>query len=249
MKTYRLYKYTPVSTRSLSIISTGKVWYAKPSSFNDPFDCGLDLCEDMSIDEKVQVLRVEMEREGWSPEKVTQQLQNMFTEYGELNQIDTLNIEKLTASIHQKRNDTGILSLSGTPESILMWSHYADQHRGICIEFTVPESISVHKVSYSQMPPRFTLHDIYVKRNEECLSLFTTKHKHWQYEKEYRVILRGGGDILHNIPGPITGVIFGLRTSPDDEALVRKMVTGLDGVSFRRCTREKGKFGVVLKNA
>ena len=57
------------------------------------------------------------------------------------------------------------------------------------------------------------------------------------------------GDILHDIPGPITGVVFGLRTSPDDESLVRKVAIELDGVRFRRCTREVGKFGVVLNNA
>lgn len=248
MKGYHLYKYTPISTRSLSIISSRKVWYAKPRTFNDPFDCGLDLCGDITIEEKIQVLRAEMEREDWSAEKITQQLQHSFAANGELNQTATQNIEKLTTDIHQKRDVVGILSLSRTPRSILMWSHYADQHRGMCIEFTIPVSPSLHEVSYSQTVPRFTLHDIFVKSNAEILSLFTTKHKHWRYEKEYRVIL-DRGDILHDIPGPITGVVFGLKTSPNDESLVRKVAMGLDVKYWRRCAREVGKFGVVLKKA
>jgi hypothetical protein len=246
---YRLYKYTPILTRTLSIISTGKVWYTKPRGFNDPFDCGLDLFGDIPIEEKIQVLRAKMERDGWSPEKITQQLRHSFNAKGELNQIAMRNIERLTEAIQQRRNDVGILSLSRTPQSVLMWSHYADQHKGICLEFAVPVSPSLHEVSYSKMAPRFTLHDIHVKRDAEIIfPFFTTKHKDWRYEKEYRVIL-DRGDILHDIPGPITAIVFGLRTSPVDESLVRKVATGLDGVRFCRCTREVGKFGVVLNNA
>lgn len=248
MKNYRLYKYLPISTRSLSIISSGKVWYAKPKSFNDPFDCGLDLCGDMTTEEKIQVLGAEMKRAGWSQNKVTQQLQLSFTQNGELNQTATQNIIKLTDAIHQKRDSWGILSLSSTPRSVLMWSHYAAQHKGICIEFTVPMSESIHEVTYSSKVPCFTLHDIYVKRNAEFISLFITKHIHWKYEKEYRVLL-DRGDILHDIPGPITAVIFGLNTPPVDEALVRKVADGLGNVRLRRCKREAGRFGVRIEKA
>ena len=32
-------------------------------------------------------------------------------------------------------NNIGIFSLSKVPDNILMWSHYADSHKGIVLEF------------------------------------------------------------------------------------------------------------------
>lgn len=248
MKTLYLYKYLPVSTRTLGIIDTRKIWYAKPAGFNDPFDCGLDLCDDMKIEEKIQVLRVQMERQGWSARKITEQLEHSFTPKGELNDTAANNILKLTAAIYKNRDNTGVLSLSRTCKSILMWSHYATEHRGICIEFAVPMSDSLHKVTYSAIVPRYTLHDIFVERNSEILLLFTTKHTHWRYEKEYRIIL-DRGDILHDIPGRITSIIFGLKTLPDDESIVRKVASGLKGVRFRKCGRIENKFSIKMEHA
>lgn len=189
-----------------------------------------------------------MERERWPADKITKELKRSFTSDSELNDVAAKNMVKLTAAIHAKRDGMGILPLSRTPRSILMWSHYADQHRGICVEFSIPVSASLLQVLYSQNAPRFTLHDILVKRNAEILALFTTKHQHWRYEQEYRVIL-DQGDILHDVPGPITAVVFGLRTVPDDESLVRRVASGIDGVKFRRCTREPGRFGVRIEAA
>lgn len=248
MKIMHLYKYLPISTRTLGVIASNKIWYTKPGSFNDPFDCGLDLWDDMTIEDKIEVLRVQMEREGWSPSKITEQLQHSFTPKGDLNAIAANNIRKLTAAIHKNRDNTGVLSLSRTCKSILMWSHYATEHRGICIEFAVPVSDSLHKVTYSYDVPRYTLNDIFVKRNSEILLLFTTKHKHWRYENEYRIILNKG-DILHDIPGPITSIIFGLKTPPDDETLVRKAASYVKGIHFRKCSRAVGKFSVKIVNA
>lgn len=244
----KLYKYTHISTRSLSILSTGKAWYAKPKSFNDPFDCGVDICEDNSDDTK-QILITSMENQGLSSEMIAGCLQNALTATGALTQTGKDIIGRMKAGIHQNRDNVGILSLSLTPENILMWSHYADQHKGMCIEFEVPVYPSLHEVTYPPKAPRFSLYDIFVNGQAgESLSLLKTKHEDWRYEKEYRQIVENG-DNLYDIPGPITGVVFGLRTSAADESMVRKVAIGLDDEHFRRCHREGTQFGVVLKRA
>jgi hypothetical protein len=50
----------------------------------------------------------------------------------------------------RKTHATGVLSLSARFDSPLMWSHYADQHRGVCVEYDVSEltSTDLHEVSY-----------------------------------------------------------------------------------------------------
>lgn len=38
-----LYKYTSINENSLSILIKEEFWFAKPSTFNDPLDCGISL--------------------------------------------------------------------------------------------------------------------------------------------------------------------------------------------------------------
>lgn len=224
--------------------------YAKAACFNDPFDCGIDLCDDITKVEKIQVLKAKMKKDGWSDDKITKQLLSSITPKGELNEVAEKNIRQLTSDAHKFRDNMGILSLSKTCTSILMWAHYAEKHKGICIEFTVPVSDALHTVTYSTDMPRVTLHDIYVMHDRQILmNLFTTKHKHWKYEKECRIIL-DKGDILHNIPGNISSIIFGLKTPSEDESIVRKVASSsLKNVKFRKCTSIKGKYSVKIENA
>ena len=35
----RLYKYTALNARAIAALATEKLWFANPSTFNDPFDC------------------------------------------------------------------------------------------------------------------------------------------------------------------------------------------------------------------
>ena len=246
-KTLQLYKYLPISTRSLGILTSGKIWHSKPAKFNDPFDCGLDLSETMKIEEKIQVLRARMQREGWSNEKITNQLQHSFTPDGELNEIAEGNLQKMAGDIHHNRDNVGILSLSAVCNSVLMWSHYSTEHRGMCIEFNVPVTDSLHEINYSPKMPKYTLYDLLIQPNPDAvLRLFTTKHEDWHYEKEFRIVL-DRGDILHDLPGPITAIVFGLRTPPEDETVVRRVAGA--GIMFKRCRRATDRFAVEIEDA
>ncbi|NWM74602.1 DUF2971 domain-containing protein, partial [Escherichia coli] len=49
-----------------------------------------------------------------------------------------------------RRYDKGVFSLAERANCPLMWSHYGDQHRGLCLGYSVPEAATddVHKISY-----------------------------------------------------------------------------------------------------
>src|SRR3954471_5525958 len=49
--------------------------------------------------------------------------------------------------LDQELGTRGVLSLSERWNSVLMWSHYADNHRGVCIEFDLAEG------SYPSLQP------------------------------------------------------------------------------------------------
>ena len=75
----------------------------------------------------------------------------------------------------------GILCFSKTWTNPVLWGHYADKHRGICLGFEVPSSV-LHKVEYvdSRFPRPDVLDEAFMQK------LLFTKFSHWQYEQEYR---------------------------------------------------------------
>lgn len=116
----------------------------------------------------------------------------------------------------------------------LLWSHYADSHRGIAIEFDAScaafnESQAVVYQSeypvFSDVSRHFNLHQL------ERASLLV-KSKIWEYEEESRLISspRGqpeeslvGVDHIYRFPAEaLTGVIFGCQASAEARALVRE---------------------------
>lgn len=75
----------------------------------------------------------------------------------------------------------GILCFSSTWKNPVLWSHYADRHRGVCLGFDIPRGI-LEPVSY--VDTRVTQPQVLDEAFMKCL-LFT-KFVHWAYEQEYR---------------------------------------------------------------
>lgn len=86
-------------------------------------------------------------------------------------------------------------------KSPLMWGHYAHNDQGVCIEFEYEklpklEDIYSSEVSYVTKVPFVNIprpircgeNDIrnLILENQEAF--FFTKHKHWEYENEFRVV-------------------------------------------------------------
>ncbi len=78
-----------------------------------------------------------------------------------------------------------IVSLSRTWNSTLMWSHYADSHRGVVVGVKLSdprhEAIPVQYVSELSRPSGDN-------HAERAVAILGQKHEFWKYEKEYRVI-------------------------------------------------------------
>lgn len=90
----------------------------------------------------------------------------------------------LQAMKKELSTNRGILSFSKTWKNPVLWSHYADKHRGVCLGFEVPSS-NLSKVKYVDYRfPRPKMPDeVFMEK------LLTTKFKHWQYEREYRAFV------------------------------------------------------------
>ncbi len=119
-------------------------------------------------------------------------------------------LEGVRRDLQNDVDQAGVLSFSLVRDDILMWAHYADKHKGLCLEFDgsanyvfFGEAQPVHYRDYVPLP----LDEEPVKQMERVI---LTKAKHWKYEQEYRIVRPGEAYRFVEYPQELlTGVIFG----------------------------------------
>jgi hypothetical protein len=131
----------------------------------------------------------------------------------------------------------GVCCFSDTNENYVMWAHYADEYRGICVEYSthdlsdgLPDVFAV-RVQYDiQLPkPRY---EETPDRQGAAIKALSSKNSDWFYEREWRLLTKPNA---MDIPGalkiqgqnPVKGIYFGPRAKPD---VIADIMTALRGV-------------------
>jgi len=186
----RLYKYQPFSAPTLSNLAERKLWFSSPADFNDPLDCGLYL-----IDGEIRPADARRAFEyyrGHVPDPAAFQAR-----YAPNGQLTSEFLAELARGAQSGLNDIirdqrGVACFATTPSSLLLWAHYADGHRGFCLEFDTSADFfgKAHPVSYAANVPVLNAVDFLTDRPAEDLfeAIFLTKSKHWSYEEEWRLV-------------------------------------------------------------
>ena len=131
-----IYKYRKVDSgssgsieRVRDILVNNQLWLSRPSSFNDPFDMQARVIVKGTGKEIRDRYREIQKRLGVRYKEREKQLSKLMGKSHK-------EIEEDLTNTYKKHVDTmGVCSFAGDPRSILMWSHYAENHEGICIQF------------------------------------------------------------------------------------------------------------------
>jgi hypothetical protein len=272
----RLYKYREFSSLTLDLLVSDHVYYADPSTFNDPLDTQPSLKVDVAVDELQKILSRFIERrtkEEMSAAAKTirfsgpktmdhierhsrRQAEQLMTEisYNATDpEYDSDNVLPIYLGRHievelLRRYEKGIVSLAERATCPLMWSHYGEQHHGVCIGYSVPKRTAsdVHKVRYdgsrlveaSKVAAMLAGDDAARVQVDEAVLL--RKAGSWRYEREWRLIGRRG---LQNSPLELEEVIFGMRCKEPVKYAVVKALEGRAGqVRFYQMREVPGTF-------
>lgn len=145
----------------------------------------------------------------------------------------------------------GLYCLSSVRDNILMWSHYADQHRGYCLEFEATDHTymfgEAHPVSYSDDYPSVEFYT--VTSSEKVHLSFLSKYRGWSYEQEWRVVdTRNGPGLRSYPPELLRGVSFGLRMLDSDKTRIREWMKQREhSVKFYECRQDDRRFQIDIK--
>jgi hypothetical protein len=94
-------------------------------------------------------------------------------------------------AIEEQNKSEGIICFSKSFENPVLWSHYADSHRGICLGFDIPDADHhIFPVKYIDKPfkPNLEINGIsaVTSSSESVYKLYISKFNHWLYENEAR---------------------------------------------------------------
>ena len=137
---------------------------------------------------------------------------------------------KLENEMAKKLADTILVGcLAGDPKHRLMWSHYADSHKGFCIEYDarslIERDIPILPVFYSHERPLVPWDAVNNLKKQPDLTAtinmfwaLLTKDEVWKYENEWRVLLSANKPA--DVEVPITAIYLGAHIRPENKAII-----------------------------
>ncbi|MDP3230414.1 MAG: DUF2971 domain-containing protein [Acidovorax sp.] len=228
----KFYKYRSMADPSVvrwveRIVLHNELYFAAAKTFNDPFD--LRPVFSLTAPKAQQVKDFERLSKKFEPslnreQRRTQAKDAVKSSLGRKNIKKT---EELIQTEHARMitEDVGVYCVSAKRDDILMWSHYADYHKGICLEFDGEAKLMAHaqKVQYAQK--RVPIMTYYDDKETSMTKALLTKSQQWAYEEEWRLInFKKGPGTVEFRPKNLTGIILGALASADTVAAVKQWV-------------------------
>lgn len=249
---YRFKQWDSRSTFASVVESTLRL--ASPSTFNDPFDVRACITLDgWTMAEQRKYLFDNMREQGIAPSKRDLIASHMLA--------DGLLISELQAAFDKNIAEIGVCCFAGhsrSARSTLMWSHYAKEHTGVCLQYRTISAPSVlwraHAVEYVNDVLRIGWIDK-VARRDALYSALHRKSDAWAYEREHRIIFpdAAGRDLAFS-PRALTSVILGCKAPrvAEDEVVDMcraRVARGHPPVRLLRATMTRCSYGLTLRLA
>ncbi|MDN4607904.1 DUF2971 domain-containing protein [Sporosarcina highlanderae] len=218
-----LYKYSGIDKYSLANLSNDTAWFRNAAGFNDPYDSALSIgnrafyefqhkdvlvnelskifqtnTEEISkiisefpIEEGVEKLLEEHSPIGQSVDEFKGKFKKFIKETDEL-------LERHSTNISGSYQECVYAScFSEDPLSMLMWSHYADNHKGMVLEYDFlnldssfhEETLwALHPVLYTKELVNLNNYLEHQDKIDVPILAAISKLDKWVYEKEWRML-------------------------------------------------------------
>jgi hypothetical protein len=252
----RIYKYRCDSDYSRHNLKTDTVWLCSPDAYNDPYDCIAKLLEgpviaaletrlvdefvsSYKVQDGITADQIEKAKQSSKPlEYIAYLISRSNPATGNPSQMAEFCanfalphlVGDMLSTIRLWREVTRVSSFSAVKDSLLMWGHYADKHRGFCVEYDLRGLGAEHPFRKFLYPVIYSneLYDLTrwavklagpdrLEFNPEG-PLLGVLHKFdgWKYEEEWRVVSvtpMVTADENWPVPSP-TAVFLGSKMSP-----------------------------------
>ncbi len=252
----------------MKALTNSSLKWSSPKLFNDPFDHRLRFVFPFNKDDLIRELCITIEKIVYgdeiniiTPTPLSSGLLRIrsirdqfpkdkfldFMNAGAIETADKLSIvqDKMNFLYQDYLINSRILCVSETIDNIVMWSHYANEHRGVvlrlqCIDEIDNTLLAARKVTYQTDFPSYLNIESYIRHQtgedprdivEMLHELPFIKHSDWGYEKEWRVFYpfihepqRDGSDLWTENRRVFGAAFLGCRMESIDESRVLQTI-------------------------
>lgn len=228
------YSFRSCSTFLYQSLINDTLNLSSPTKFNDPFDCPIFSLLDNS-DDVARLIRSAY----LDCVKVACFVNNIKLPFIDEDGVHKTNVEKHEGDIEEYLNP-------------LMWAHYADSHKGICIKYRFPNELTqlgavndsqcicfLKDVSYSDTS------SIVQAKSISLDDAFFAKGRCWEYENEMRLLYYNPNDKNPYVALPahntIEAIYFGLECSSKDRETIINILKGRKCIWYNEKWDDKRK--------
>ena len=231
----KIYKFQSCNDYSLCNLQQQCIWFSRPETFNDPYDCDINFKIIDSTDANLRSMLSRMRIDRF------------------VNNDEAIEMARKATEDIKKKKWANIRVACFTEEykNILMWSHYANFHKGFCLEFSTDfypfkpfKTQTMLKISYSAEYPSLSIKDIPHKLPSLPKRLLGTKYSDWEYENEWR-IFSTEPKYFYDKPA-LTGVYFGQKMSDENKHKIMSILANSSTVFFEM-RRSDSEFALYAK--
>lgn len=255
----KLYKFRGINDFSVSNFETDTVWICSADKFNDPYECATTwstkevmrqfarlnlekIFGEANIEEHLSAEEIDTIRNSSDPlREIYRFLIGKHEDISEEQKEEIISVfahienditqDMIDQMIQVIQSGMKICSFSSRVDSIIMWGHYADKHRGFAIEYDVTSWPTgdirrkiLHPMIYRQDLFNSTKYHLQGMTRRDFNFLFGTiaaihKSPDWSYEHEWRFVIPMGKslpDQNYLMPKP-SAVYLGSRITSENK--------------------------------
>lgn len=262
----KLYRYRVLNDLSIANLKNDTVWCSNADDFNDPYDSSIcfafdkeflndaliegietqiqkDLFKYLSVDDLRKIKSVDDPSKtlirilAAKDDTITEAMEDMICKI--CNDFTKNEVKEMNMKFNEVlKKGYKICSFSENIESLFMWSHYADEHKGFAIEYdfsalpvTDLRCRFLWPVIYSENlfdASKFFKEAKYNKNFNNLFGIIAAIHKakEWQYEKEWRLVVIpfSQNDPPHDFQVPTPkSVYIGAKMTDKDKKIISEI--------------------------
>lgn len=229
-----LYKYRTIDSFK-QFLKNHNIYFSSCEEFNDPFESAINILSNYSPQQYYESFILG----GMTPEvarELTRQICCGIIDGESL-------LKRLTKDVI---SSVGYYCMTTKPNNLLMWAHYADSHKGVCLKFDILKDLDTFlvpvQVDYNEQYIDFNM------LNSDLLSVLRRKSPEWKYEDEYRIIKTDYQGLWEIKPHCLERIIWGCRTSDADKESIKRLATfsGFMNAKFSVARMKTDSYGLEI---
>lgn len=191
-----IYRYVSLSNvdRLEQLFVQSKLFFARPSQFNDPFE--------------------------FKPKRMSTDTSGLDVSLVE-KYIDP-SLDSLYDAICAELDQFGVCCFSERPDDINMWSYYGDGHKGACVGFETNHHFFEHLQPVDRNSTRHDI-DLKKWEPADIVKVMLRKHP-GSFEQEWRLLRKPGGELVQFPLDTLKSIVFGARCPQPRQNLVRTLL-------------------------